>query len=68
MQRDRIVVGAFNVTDNLPSGKSRVGRLHLRVSGAVRPVYEVKLVVAGNKKGKSIAAEASVSLSEGVKR
>ena len=64
MQKSRIVVGAFNVTENLPMGKTRVARLHLQISGAQQPAYAVKLMVAGNKEGKSISATASVSESK----
>ena len=60
LQKNRIVIGAFNLSDNLPAGKTRVARLHLHVSGPQKPVYAAKLMVAGNKEGKSIPAKASV--------
>ena len=64
LKSNRIIVGAFNVKNDLPAGKTRVARLHLHISGAQRPVYAVNLVVAGDKEGKPIAAQASFS--EGV--
>ena len=62
MSGNRIVVGAFNITDRLPVGKIRVARLHLHVSGGAKPVYAVNLVVAGDKEGKPLAAQASFGL------
>ncbi len=62
MSGNRIVVGAFNITDRLPAGKIRVARLHLHVSGGAKPVYAVNLVVAGDKEGKPLAAQASFGL------
>jgi len=59
---NRIVVGAFNITDRLPVGKIRVARLHLHVGGGAKPVYAVNLVVAGDKEGKPITAQASFGL------
>ena len=39
MMGGRIIVGAFNTGDDLPAGKVRVARLHVRIGGAVRPEY-----------------------------
>jgi len=64
LKSNRIVVGAFNISEKLPVGKIRVARLHLHISGAQKPVYAVNLVVAGDQEGKPIAAQASFS--EGV--
>jgi len=59
MATSRVAIGAFNLTDRLPVGKTKVARLHLRVLDG-KPVYAAKLIVAGNKEGKSIEAQASV--------
>jgi hypothetical protein len=64
LKSNRIIVGAFNVTNNLSAGKTRVARLHLHISGTQQPVYAANLVVAGDKDGRKIAAQASFS--EGV--
>ena len=64
LKSNRIIVGSFNIANDLPAGKTRVARLHLHISGAQKPVYAVNLVVAGDKDGKPIAAQASYS--EGV--
>jgi hypothetical protein len=65
LQTNRIIVGAFNITDRLPIGKTRVAKLHLHISGGVKPVYAAKLIVAGDKEGKPITAQASLGQSEG---
>ena len=64
LKSNRVIVGAFNITNNLPAGKTRVARLHLHISGNEKPLYAASLVVAGDKQGKPIAAQASFS--EGV--
>jgi len=64
LKSNRIIVGAFNITKDLPAGKTRVARLHVHISGDQKPVYAVNLVAAGDKDGKRIAAQASFS--EGV--
>jgi hypothetical protein len=64
LKSNRIIVGAFNLSDQLPVGKTRVARLHLHISGNQKPIYALNLVVAGDKEGKPIAAQASFS--EGV--
>src|SRR5687768_3967666 len=37
LKSNRIVVGAFNISDQLPAGKIRVARLHLHISGDQKP-------------------------------
>src|SRR5438105_4140641 len=50
LKSNRIIVGAFNITNDLPAGKTRVARLHLHISGNQKPLYAVNLVVAGERK------------------
>ena len=64
LKSNRIIVGAFNLSNQLPSGKTRVARLHLHISGPQKPIYAVNLVVAGDREGKPIAAQASFSEGE----
>lgn len=64
LKSNRIVVGAFNISEKPPVGKTRVARLHLHITGTQKPVYAVNLVVAGDQEGKPITAQASFS--EGV--
>jgi hypothetical protein len=63
---DRIVIAAFNTGTDLPSAKTRVARLMVRVTGPVPPKYDVKLQVAASSDAKPI--DANISISEGAAR
>jgi hypothetical protein len=65
---DRIIVADFslNGADELPSGRTRVARVHVRLGGAAQPDYELRLVAAGSTNGRSI--DAVVSLDTGTGR
>jgi hypothetical protein len=66
---DRVVIAAFNTgsAETLPSQKTRVARLMVRVGGEARPKYEVKLHVAASVDAKPVA-DAQVATSEGAAR
>jgi hypothetical protein len=66
MSQNRVIVGAFNTTANLPLGKTRVARLHVRVGPGERATYATKLIVAGSREGKAIGA--SVMVVEGASK
>jgi hypothetical protein len=55
MQADRVIAAAYSTAEQLPAGKTRVSRLHLRLSG--EPAYQVRLVTAGSTDGKPMKAE-----------
>ena len=63
LSKNRVIIGSFNTTDELPTQRSRVARLHLHISGDTRPQYALSLIVAGSREGNPIAA--SVSFKEG---
>jgi hypothetical protein len=60
---ERIVIAALSTAADLPSGKTRVARLMVRV-GDGKPKYDVTLQVAASSDAKPMA-EATVSISEG---
>lgn len=62
----RIVVGAFNVGGRLPQNRTRMARLHVHVQGDVKPIYNVRLMTAGDADGKPIPAD--VTFTEGERR
>lgn len=66
----RIIVGAFNLGEKLPSGKTRIARLHVRVGGGEKPVWDAKLVTAGGRDGSAIQGNIQVvdRTGEGEKR
>ncbi len=61
---ERIVIAAYNTGADLPSGKTRVARLMVRV-GEGKPKYDVTLQVASSSDAKPLGGGATVSISEG---
>ena len=59
LMHNRIIIAAFSTGRDLPTGKTRVARLHLQVTGD-EPQYKTKLDVAATVEGKEIPATASV--------
>jgi kynurenine formamidase len=59
LMHDRVILAALNTTDALPTGKTRVARLHLRVSG--EPTFETTLIAAGDADGERIDATATAA-------
>src|SRR5215208_5993286 len=61
MQHQRVIIASFSTAfvGDLPSGKTRVATIHMRVDGAQAPQFAVKLVTAANSEGKKISAVAS---------
>lgn len=59
---DRIVLASFSLSDaeQLPRGRVRVARVHVRSSGAAEPDYEARLVAAGTADGRPIDAQLSL--------
>jgi hypothetical protein len=59
---DRIVLASFSLSgaDQLPRGRVRIARLHVRTIGATQPDYEARLVAAGTADGRSIDAQLSL--------
>ena len=64
---DRIVVADFSLADSglLPSGRTRVATVHVRLAGATPPDLELQLIAAGNAAGEPIAATAIYELQDG---
>ena len=57
LANDRIIIAAFNTSDDLPKGRSRIASIHLQVIGDIQPEYELKLIVAANADGEEIPAK-----------
>jgi hypothetical protein len=58
--RERIVIAAFNIGDDVPTGRTRVARVHVQVSGA-EPEWSLKVQSAGTKDGSRIEAKAEIA-------
>lgn len=55
---DRIIVADFTLSPaaELPTGRARVARVHVQLSGSADPDYELRLVAAGGAGGEPIQA------------
>jgi hypothetical protein len=61
IQRERVILAAFSTapTVKLPSGQTRVARLHLQIRGSQPLKYDLKLQAAANADGQNISATTS---------
>ena len=64
MQQERVILGAFSLGADLPTGPTRVARVHVMVSGEGRAEYTVSLTTAATSGGKKIGASAEVRRGE----
>lgn len=64
LQNDRIIIAAFNTGDDLPTGKSRVARIHVQIAGVEAPEYVVSLTVAAGPDGQEVPAVATFAEGE----
>jgi hypothetical protein len=56
--RERIVLAAFSTAAELPTGRTRVARIHVQVTGGAK--YEAVLTAAAEREGKRIEAKVEV--------
>ncbi len=61
----RIVLAAYSTVEELPTGKTRVARLHMQVCGDVDADFELDLIVAADADGQPITATATATPAEG---
>jgi hypothetical protein len=54
LMQGRIVLAAFSLEDELPLGRTRVARLHVRVVGTQDVTWKVELVAAGDRHGDAL--------------
>ena len=64
LRNNGVILAAFNTGSDLPKSSFRAARLHLQVLGEQTPGFKVKLAVASDADGKSIA-NASATVEEG---
>ena len=59
---DRVVLASFSLSDaaQLPRGRVRVARVHVRATGSAEPDYEARLVAAGTADGRPIDAQVNI--------
>jgi len=64
MQQERVILGAFSLGAELPTGSTRVARVHVMVSGEAKAEYTVSLTTAATSGGIKIGASAEVRRGE----
>ncbi len=57
---ERIVLAAFDTGSALPSGRTRVARLHVMVHGPDEPRFEARIVAAADAEGRALDAQVEV--------
>ncbi|HEY7088258.1 MAG TPA: hypothetical protein VH518_09230 [Tepidisphaeraceae bacterium] len=61
MSGNRVILAALNIGTDLPRGKTRVARLHLRILGTETPEITSKLIVAASSNEQTIKADVNIS-------
>lgn len=63
LSQNRVILAAFSTSKDLPTGRARVARLHLQLTGPAdaAPSFTVSLTAAANPDGAPVNATASVS-------
>ena len=56
----RIIIAAFNTGDDLPTGQTRIARIHVRIIGEQQPEYGVELIVAASPAADEIDATTTI--------
>jgi hypothetical protein len=64
LTNSRAILAAFNTDAELPSGKTRVARVHVRIAGDEQPQYLISMEAAADASGRPIAVTASVTEGE----
>ncbi len=64
---ERIIVADYSLGESatLPTGRTRIATVHVRLTGAQTPEFELQLIAAGNAAGQAIDAAAVLELQEG---
>ena len=64
LAQKRIILANFTTSKDLPTGKTRVARINVRLAGDVAPEYAARLIVVATSDGKEIKASAAVAQGE----
>ena len=61
MNNNRVICAAFSTGDDLPSGRSRVARIHVQIRGSGSRTWLSELTTSATTDGTRIPAEVSIS-------
>jgi hypothetical protein len=65
MNNNRVVLGAFNTGNDLPTGRSRVARVHVQLRGPGDRLWHTELTTSASADGTKIPAEISIAKAQG---
>lgn len=67
MNNNRVILGAFSTDsdEQLPSGRSRVARVHVQITGPGERLWYTELTTAASSNGRKIQGELSISKAQG---
>ncbi|RPJ18950.1 MAG: hypothetical protein EHM35_21285 [Planctomycetaceae bacterium] len=64
LMNNRIIIAAFNMGDDLPTGRTRIATIHLQILGDAEPEYQLTLVTAGDADGQNVPAALNLQTGE----
>jgi len=64
MQTNRVILAAFSTDEELPTGRTRVARIHVQLQGPGQKEYQTVLKVSATVNGKEIPAKISLREAE----
>lgn len=65
LAHDRVIIAAYALGSDLPTGNARVARLHVRVTGEHDPEFVVKVMKAADGAGNEIKVATTAKIVEG---
>jgi hypothetical protein len=67
MNNNRVILGAFSTDsdEQLPSGRSRVARVHVQITGPGERLWHTELTTSASSDGRKIPAELSIAKAQG---
>ena len=66
MNGNRVIIAAFNTDDNLPTGRSRVARIHVQLRSPGATTWLSQLTTAATGDGTKISAEISIEAARAI--
>lgn len=60
IQQNRVILAAFSTAEDLPSGRSRVARIQVQLTGPGPREYRTELTISATKDGQQIPAQISI--------
>ena len=61
IKNNRVILAAFHTGDDLPTGRSRVARIHVQIQGPGQKKYSTTLTVSATSEGRKIPAKLSIA-------